>query len=48
MVEHGGARRGGGVMHGPMAAARRRGRSKDNVGYQEENDCELQKPGEAQ
>jgi hypothetical protein len=49
MMDHGGARRGDGGMHGPMrgpmAAARRR--SQDNVGYQEEDDCELPKPGEA-
>jgi len=47
MVYHSGAHGdGAGVMQSAMAAARRRG--KNNVGYQDEKDCELQKPGEAE
>jgi hypothetical protein len=47
MVRHGGRLRGGdGAVRSPMAAVRGRCGSQDNLGYQEENDCEVQKPGE--
>jgi hypothetical protein len=45
MIRHNRVPRGNGAMHWSMAALR--SRSQANVGYEEKDDCEMEKPGEA-